>query len=81
MSTISAQLRNFKEPTREQLNQLYFSLPIDVETHGGEKGAAGELEKMEVPSVLTLGMQGSESRDILEQAYVGTILTCVQAAC
>lgn len=80
MSTISAQLRNFKEPTREQLNQLYFSLPIDVETHGGEKGAAGELEKMEVPSVLTLGVQG-ESRDVLEQAYVRTTFHCRLGAC
>lgn len=64
MATISTQLRNFKEPTKEQLNLLYFALPIDVETHGGEKGAKGELERMEISAVLSLGVQG------VEEAYV-----------
>ncbi|KAI0766012.1 hypothetical protein BC629DRAFT_1539570 [Irpex lacteus] len=60
MSTISTHLRNFKEPTREQLNLLFFSLPVDAETHGGEKAASGELEKMEISAVLTLGVQNIE---------------------
>ncbi len=64
MSTISTHLRNFKEPTREQLNLLFFSLPVDAETHGGEKAASGELEKMEISAVLTLGVQN------IEDAYV-----------
>ncbi len=64
MATISTHLRNFKEPTKEELNLLFFSLPVDAETHGGEKGAHGELEKMEINAVLTLGMQG------VEEAYV-----------
>ena len=62
MATISTQLRNFKEPTKEQLNLLFFSLPLDAETHGG--GANGDLEKMEISAVLSLGEQG------VEEAYV-----------
>ena len=65
MATISTQLRNFKEPTREELNLLFFSLPIDANTHGGEKSASGELEKMEISAVLSLGAQSVE-----EEAYV-----------
>ncbi|KAI0091573.1 TBC-domain-containing protein [Irpex rosettiformis] len=67
MSTISTHLRNFKEPTREQLNLLFFSLPIDAETHGGEKAASGELERMEISAVLTLGVQN------IEDAYPGKL--------
>ena len=64
MATISTQLRNFKEPTKEQLNLLFFSLPVDAETHGGQKAADNELEKMEISAVLSLGQQG------VEEAYV-----------
>ena len=70
MSTISTHLRNFKEPTRELLNLLFFSLPIDAETHGGEKATNGELEKMEISAVLTLGVQG------VEDAYVSSTAHC-----
>ncbi|EKM50087.1 uncharacterized protein PHACADRAFT_105336 [Phanerochaete carnosa HHB-10118-sp] len=54
MATISTQLRNFKEPTREQLNHLFFAIPHEAETSAAgngrekEKGGAGsELEKIE----------------------------------
>ncbi|KAI0692491.1 TBC-domain-containing protein [Cytidiella melzeri] len=67
MSTISTHLRNFKEPTKDQLNFLFFSLPVDAETHGGEKAASGELEKMEISAVLTLGVQN------IEDAYPGKL--------
>jgi hypothetical protein len=71
MSTISTHLRNFKEPTKDQLNLLFFSLPADVETHGGEKAVSGELEKMEISAVLSLGVQK------IEDAYVsGPTLRC-----
>lgn len=63
MATISTQLRNFKEPTREQLNLLFFALPPEVEHYGREAGA-GELEKIEVGAILSLGVQG------VEEAYV-----------
>ncbi|KAL7280608.1 hypothetical protein ACG7TL_005545 [Trametes sanguinea] len=75
MSTISTHLRNFKEPTKEQLTQLFFALPPSVNgvssasgsghnnTGNSEKsvGAAeAELEKMEINAVLSLGVQGEE---------------------
>ena len=60
MATISTQLRNFKEPTREELNLLFFALPVDAETHAGRKDANSELEKMEINAVLCLGVQGEE---------------------
>ncbi|KAJ3521706.1 hypothetical protein NM688_g8980 [Phlebia brevispora] len=67
MATISTQLRNFKEPTREQLNLLFFSLPLDAESHGGDKSITGELEKMEISAVLSLAQQG------VEEAYPGKL--------
>ncbi|KAI0796190.1 TBC-domain-containing protein [Abortiporus biennis] len=68
MSTISTHLRNFKEPTKEQLTQLFFSLPIEPQTSeiqndGKEKETKGsneELERMEISAMLTLGVQGVE---------------------
>ena len=76
MSTISTHLRNFKEPTKDQLTQLFFALPSASTGNGtdmnggpsaspaGEKGAASpqenELEKMEINAVLSLGIQGEE---------------------
>ncbi|CDO76295.1 hypothetical protein BN946_scf184917.g11 [Trametes cinnabarina] len=76
MSTISTHLRNFKEPTKEQLTQLFFALPPSVNgvssasgsghnnTGNSEKSAVGaaeaELEKMEINAVLSLGVQGEE---------------------
>ncbi len=45
MSTISTHLRNFKEPTKDQLTDLYFALPQSVNggvnATGGPSGAAG----------------------------------------
>ncbi|KAF7790246.1 hypothetical protein EIP86_001198 [Pleurotus ostreatoroseus] len=67
MATISTQLRNFKEPTKEQLNLLYFALPLDAESHGGDKASNGELEKMEISAVLSLAQQG------VEEAYPGKL--------
>lgn len=67
MSTISAQLRNFKEPTKEQLTQLYFALPPDVHVGSqGVKAVKEELETMEINAVLSLGVQGEED------SYVST---------
>ncbi|KAH9933426.1 rab-GTPase-TBC domain-containing protein [Fomitopsis serialis] len=50
MSTISTQLRNFKEPTKDQQTQLFFALPPDKPL--GEKDV--ELEKMECQASLVL---------------------------
>ena len=46
---------------------MFFSLPVDAETHGGEKAVSGELEKMEISAVLTLGVQN------IEDAYVSVL--------
>ncbi len=70
MATISPHLRNFKEPTKDQLTHLFFALPTavsppDANGNGanGEKIAnppEAELEKMEINAVLSLGVQGEE---------------------
>ena len=60
MSTISTALRHFKEPTKEQLTQIFFSLPA-----GDEAGQSGGLdqEKMDISAVLSLG-------EAIEDSYV-----------
>ncbi|KAF8889264.1 rab-GTPase-TBC domain-containing protein [Infundibulicybe gibba] len=60
MSTISTALRHFKEPTKEQLTQIFFSLPSAGSLDGTEKTAAQEVEKMDINAVLSLSMQGDE---------------------
>ncbi|RDX54206.1 TBC-domain-containing protein [Lentinus brumalis] len=70
MATISPHLRNFKEPTKDQLTHLFFALPTavsppDANGNGanGEKipsSPEAELEKMEINAVLSLGVQGEE---------------------
>ncbi|PCH44470.1 TBC-domain-containing protein [Wolfiporia cocos MD-104 SS10] len=59
MSTISTHLRNFKEPTKEQLTQLFFALPPERIYAQGEKGAQEQPEKMEISASLIL--EGEES--------------------
>ena len=45
MSTISTHLRNFKEPTKDQLTELFFALPASVsggaDAHGLANGTVG----------------------------------------
>jgi len=66
MSTISTQLRNFKEPTKEQLTEIFFSIPpaeLSSTSNGGtsvEKLSDEEPDKMEINAVLSLGVQGEE---------------------
>ncbi|KAJ6621467.1 TBC-domain-containing protein [Mycena sp. CBHHK59/15] len=67
MSTISTALRNFKEPTKEQLTQIFFSLPSVGSLDGTEKTPAQEVEKMDINAVLSLGVQGEED------AYAGKL--------
>ena len=57
MSTISTALRNFKEPTKEQLTHIFFSLsPSDV----ADKKSEQNVDKMEINAVLSFGVQGVE---------------------
>ncbi|KAJ7261890.1 rab-GTPase-TBC domain-containing protein [Mycena rebaudengoi] len=67
MSTISTALRNFKEPTKEQVTQIFFSLPSVGSLDGTEKTPAQEVEKMDINAVLSLGVQGEED------AYAGKL--------
>ncbi|KAF7371116.1 hypothetical protein MSAN_00746700 [Mycena sanguinolenta] len=60
MSTISTALRNFKEPTKEQQTQIFFSVPPIPRSNGTEKNPAEEIEKMDINAVLSLGVQGEE---------------------
>ncbi|KAF8074543.1 rab-GTPase-TBC domain-containing protein [Lyophyllum atratum] len=67
MSTISTALRNFKEPTKEQLTQIFFSLPSVGSLDGTEKTADQHVEKMDINAVLSLGAQG------VEESYAGKL--------
>ncbi|KAK1224681.1 hypothetical protein PQX77_012427 [Marasmius sp. AFHP31] len=72
MSTISTALRNFKEPTKEQLTQNFFSLPAtptpepptspstSTSANTNTKTNDEEIEKMDINAVLSLGIQGEE---------------------
>ena len=53
MATISTHLRTFKEPTREQLTQIFFSIPSLTWLYGGQP-PADDLEKLEISAVLSL---------------------------
>lgn len=55
MSTISTALRHFKEPTKDQLTQIFFSLP-PLESEGYDSGkGGGQDSKMDINAVLSLG--------------------------
>lgn len=68
MATISTALRNFKEPTKDQLTQIFFSIPPSTtyvsaqpSTQGASKDVGvHEVEKMDINAVLSLGEQGVE---------------------
>jgi hypothetical protein len=62
MSTISAQLRNFKEPDRDEQSLLFFAIPPrHVKGHGVSQNDAGDgLHKMEINAVLSLAIEGTE---------------------
>jgi hypothetical protein len=55
MSTISTALRHFKEPTKEQLTQIFFSLPALESGDDAEKGGSQDVSKMDINAVLSLG--------------------------
>lgn len=62
MSTISAQLRNFKEPDRDELSLLFFAIPPPhVKGVGtGPNNAEDSLHKMDINAVLSLATEGAE---------------------
>ncbi|KAF9019051.1 TBC-domain-containing protein [Hymenopellis radicata] len=63
MSTISTALRNFKEPTKEQLTEIFFSLPptpTPAPSSNGKDSPTEDVERMDINAVLSLGIQGEE---------------------
>lgn len=72
MSTISAQLRNFKEPDRDEQSLLFFAIPP-----GHVKGVGGDQNnlddghhRMEINAVLSLAAEDAED------SYVRTSQLC-----
>jgi hypothetical protein len=65
MATISTALRHFKEPTKEQLTHIFFSIPPAVtgSDNGNDSEAQEALEAMEINAVLSLG-------EAVEDSYV-----------
>ena len=59
MAIISTQLRNFKEPTKDQLTEIFFSLPARS-SYSADSHVAESIEKMEINAVLSLGVAGEE---------------------
>lgn len=63
MTTISTQLRSYKELSKEDQTRLFFSLP--PEAKAGDVGAGMGGEKMDINAVVTLEQQ--------EDSYVSNI--------
>lgn len=74
MSTISTQVRNFKDPTKDQLLHAFFSIyestPMRCSKDGEKSASSGDLDKMEINAVLTLGEPGVEDAYVSLQASV-----------
>ena len=68
MATISTQLRKFREPTKDELTRIFFSLPPEVlATVDGAGAGKGSEEQdavvkgqMDINAVLSLGVEGVE---------------------
>ena len=61
MSTISTALRHFKEPTKKQLTEIFFSLP--PLGSGESQSSAEDVDKMDINAVLSIA-------DGIEDSYV-----------
>ena len=58
MAAIASQLRNFKEPGKEQLTHLFFALPNADGKPPDESHA--NLESLDINAVFSLGAPGQE---------------------
>ncbi|KAF8637257.1 hypothetical protein AX17_002951 [Amanita inopinata Kibby_2008] len=63
---ISTALRNFREPTKEQFTQIYFSIPPTASPDSASNSTAQDVENMDISAVLTLG-------DAEEESYAGKL--------
>ncbi|KAH8832891.1 rab-GTPase-TBC domain-containing protein [Flagelloscypha sp. PMI_526] len=59
MSVISTALRNFKEPSKEELTQIFFSIPPSATAPPAKDSDSEDVESMEINAVLSLG-EGEE---------------------
>jgi TBC1 domain family member 8/9 len=61
MSTISAQLRNFKEPDRDEQSLLFFAIPpVHVKDDGaGQNNPEDGPHRMEINAMLSLAADGA----------------------
>ncbi|KAF5359991.1 hypothetical protein D9758_007584 [Tetrapyrgos nigripes] len=76
MSTISTALRNFKEPSKEQLTQNFFSLPqVPPSSSNDGLGDEEEVEKMDITAVLSFGVEGEE------ESYAGKLYLIAPYLC
>jgi hypothetical protein len=55
MATISTSLRNFKEPTKEELTYIFFSIPPSENGNLGGENGGQDVDKMDINAVLSLG--------------------------
>ena len=62
MSTISTALRHFKEPSKKQLTEIFFSLP-PLGSDDSQSNAEGDVDKMDINAVLSIA-------DGIEDSYV-----------
>jgi hypothetical protein len=65
MATISTQLRNFKEPSKDQLTEIFFSIPSRPSHVMSVEG----VERMEINAVLSLGVAGEEDSYVSECTF------------
>jgi len=55
MTTITTNLRDYKEPSKDDVTRLFFSLP--PKASAGDVGSGMDSETMEINAVLTLQNQ------------------------
>lgn len=62
MSTISAQLRNLKEPDRDEQSLLFFAIPPNsIKAAGMTQNTVEDIhQKVEINAVLSLAADGAE---------------------
>lgn len=79
MSTISTALRNFKEPTKDHLTQIFFSIPsVSTLTLPGDEEPTTtypDVERLDINAVLSMGVQGEEDSYVGQKSRSSTSLT------
>ncbi|KAH6888959.1 rab-GTPase-TBC domain-containing protein, partial [Coprinopsis sp. MPI-PUGE-AT-0042] len=61
MATISTALRHFKEPTKEQLTEIFFSVPPSTLVPDAKPNGQEPLEKLEINATLTVAEADEDS--------------------